>query len=77
MKKIFIYEQRLMNGTVTIGSHVSAFATRKLAEETREDIRECNSKRDLVEFSDWYGDIEEISVYESKEEIPFYKQNEK
>jgi len=77
MKKIFIYQQDLMNGTVTCSTEVAAFTSRTLAEETREAIRESNSRRNLDGLSVRYGDIEEISVYESKDEIPFFiKQKE-
>lgn len=76
MKKIFIYRQSLMNGTVTMSTEVAAFTSRELAEETREAIRKDNAKRDLGGMRVHCGDIEEINVYDSKDEIPFFKTKE-
>lgn len=73
MKKAFIYTQSLMNGTVTIETSVAAFATRELAEETVRNIKEHNAKCDLGGLRIHYGDIKEIDVYETKDEIPFYQ----
>lgn len=73
MKKAFIYTQSLMNGTVTMESSVAAFATRELAEETVRNIKEHNAKCDLDGLRIHYGDIKEIDVYETKDEIPFYQ----
>ena len=77
MEKIFIYEQSLMNGTVTMFTNVSAFASRELAEETREAVRESNRGHRLDGMSPWFGDIKELNVYESKDEIPFFQNNNK
>lgn len=73
MKKIFIYEQSLMNGTVTMETQVGAFASRELAEQVREDIRRDNAQRDLGGMRVRYGEVKEIEVYESKDEVPFYQ----
>lgn len=72
MKKIFIYEQSLMNGTVTMETQVVAFASRELAEQVREDVRNDNAQRDLGGMRVHYGEVKEIEVYESKDEVPFY-----
>lgn len=76
MKKIFIYRQSLMNGTVTASTEVTAFTDRELAEKTRRAIRRSNSQRDLDGMRVWYSDIEEINVYESEDEIPFFQTDE-
>lgn len=73
MKKIFIYEQSLMNGTVTMETQVALFATSELAEQVREDIRKYNAQRDLGGMCVRYGKVKEIEVYESKDEVPFYQ----
>ena len=73
MKKAFIYTQSLMNGTVTMQTSVAAFATRELAEETVRNIKEHNAKCDFGVLRIHYGDIKEIDVYETKDEIPFYQ----
>ena len=72
MKKIFIYEQSLMNGTVTMETSVAAFASRELAEQVREDIRKYNDQSNLGGMCVRYGEVKEIEVYESKDEVPFY-----
>ena len=73
MKRIFIFEQSVMNGTVTIETSVALFATRELAEQVREDIRKDNAQRDLGGMRVCYGKVREIEVYESKDEVPFYQ----
>lgn len=73
MKKIYVYQQSIMNGTVTCSTEVAAFTSRELAEEVRNDIRKENDRREYDGLRVRYGDIEKIDVYESKEEIPFYK----
>ncbi len=73
MQKIFIFEQSLMNGTVTMETQVAAFASRELAEQVREDIRRDNAQRDLGGMRVRYGEVKGIEVYESKDEVPFYQ----
>lgn len=73
MKKVFSFTQSLMNGTVTMNSEVALFATRELAEQTMDDIKVDNTKRDLGGMWIRYGEIQESCVYESKDEIPFYQ----
>ena len=73
MKKVFLFSQSLMNGTVTMRTEVATFATRELAEQTLADIKADNAKRDLGGLCVRYGKIQETDVYETKEEIPFYQ----
>lgn len=73
MKKVYSFTQSVMNGTVTVETSVSLFATRKLAEQTLDDIRADNAKRDLGGLRVRYGKVQETDVYENKEEIPFYQ----
>lgn len=73
--KIFIYRMSLMNGTVTMNTEVAAFASRELAEETREAVRRYNAQHN-PNARVHYSDIEEINVYESKGEIPFFQTEE-
>ena len=72
-KKIFIYEQSLMNGTVTVESGIYAFTSRELAKQVRDDVRKDNAQRDLGGMRVRYSDIKEIEVYESKDEVLFYQ----
>ena len=62
-----------MNGTVTVETSVSLFATRELAEQTLADIKADNARRDLGRLRVRYGKIQETNVYETKDEIPFYQ----
>lgn len=73
MKKVYSFTQSVMNGTVTMETSVSIFATRELAEQTLAVIKADNAKRDLGRLSVRYGKIQETNVYENKEEIPFYQ----
>ena len=73
MKKVYSFTQSVMNGTVTMETSVSVFATRKLAEQTLADIKADNAKRDLGGLRVQYGKIQETDLYETKEEIPFYQ----
>ena len=73
MQKIFTFTQSLMNGTVTMETQFAAFASRELAEQVREDIRRDNAQRDLGGMRVRYGNVKEIEVYESKDEVPFYQ----
>ena len=73
MKKVFSFTQSLMNGTVTMNTEVALFATQELANQTLQDIKEDNAKRDLGGMRVSYSEIRETTVYETKEEIPFYQ----
>lgn len=73
MKKVYSFTQSVMNGTLTMETSVSIFATRELAEQTLADIKADNAKRDLGGLRVRYGKIQETDVYENKEEISFYQ----
>ena len=73
MKKVYLFTQSVMNGTVTMETSVALFATRELAEQTLADIKADNAKRDLGGFRVCYSKIQETDLYETKDEIPFYQ----
>lgn len=74
MKKIFVYHEVLMNGTVTASDGVAAFGSKELAEEVRKDVIEANRNNKEDSFLTFHcTDVEEVTVYESKDEVPFYK----
>jgi hypothetical protein len=54
-------------------TQVALFATRELAEQTLADIKADNAKRALVGYRVSYGKIQELNVYGTKDEIPFYQ----
>lgn len=73
MKKVYLFTQSVMNGTVTMETSVPIFTTRKLAEQTLADIKADNAKRDLGGYRVRYSKVQEATVYETKDEIPFYQ----
>lgn len=73
MKKVYSFTQSVMNGTETMETSVSVYATRELAEQTLADIKADNAKRDLGGYRVRYSKVQETTVYETKDEIPFYQ----
>lgn len=73
MQTVFSFTQSLMNGTVTMRSEVFLFGSLELAEQTLADIKAENAKRDLGNLSVRYSKIKTSNVFETKDEIPFYK----
>ena len=67
------FTQSVMNGTETMETSVSVYATRELAEQTLADIKADNAKRDLGGYRVRYSKVQETTVYETKDEIPFYQ----
>lgn len=75
MKKIFTFNQRLMNGTVAMQLQVACFSSRELAEKAKQAVLEANGNN-LVEMHGMYcycDDIVETKVYESENEVPILK----
>ena len=73
MKKIYVFENHLLNGIHSMQVEVVAAATRDLAEKIRAACTE-ESKKGLPFFRVWHSDVKEIPVYETEDEI--HKQNE-
>lgn len=72
MKKIFTFNQRLMNGTVTMQSQVACFTSRELAEKVKQAVLEVNHYN-CEEMHGMYclcDEIVEADVYESEQEVP-------
>ena len=69
MKKIYTFNQRLMNGTVTMQSQVAAFTSRELAEKTKQAVIMANFNNDTP-FSCLCDDIVETDVWETEDEVP-------
>lgn len=70
MKKIFTFEERVMNGTVTMSSTTACFATRELAEKAQCAAISANRKPDELGLRYWCGDIKETNVFETEDEVP-------
>ena len=64
-KKAYYFTQSVMNGTVTMETSVSVFATRELAEQTLADIKADNPKRILGGYRVRYSKVQETTVYET------------
>lgn len=73
MKKIFTFNQRMMNGTVTMQSQVAAFTSRELAEKTKFAVAMANIDHDGP-FTCHCDDIVETDVYETEGEVPILKE---
>lgn len=77
MKKIFSFNQCVMNGTVTIKTTAIAFPNRELAEETRQlmvNANRGNTKLNIMPLKICYSDVEEILFVEDMKELePFIK----
>ena len=73
MKKIFTFNQRMMNGTVTMQSQVAAFTSRELAEKTKFAVAMANIDHDGP-FTCHCDDIVETDVYETEDEVPILKE---
>lgn len=59
---------RIMNGSVTMRTVVSAFTSKELAEEAQEAVRQKNAVSDSM-FSVIFDDIEGSQLYETREEV--------
>lgn len=70
MKKIFIFKQCLMNGTVPINTQIAAFSDRRLAEKAHDAVSKGNELSDLGGYNMRVFPIEEGFVYESEKEVP-------
>ena len=62
-----------MMGKETVETSVSIYTTRDLAEQTLSDIKTDNAKRDLGGYRVRYGKVQEATVHETKDDIPFYQ----
>lgn len=70
MKKIFTFNQRLMNGSVTIKTQVAAFGNRELAEKAKQAVVMANFGNDMHDITCYCDDIVETDVYENEDEVP-------
>lgn len=77
MKKIFTFEERVMNGTVTASSSFACFGTRELAEKARHATIEANKVPVTLGSSYRCDDIKETTIYEAEDEVPILKNEKK
>lgn len=71
VKKVYILTQSVLNGTVTMNVYCSVFATKELAEKTKEAVIEANenTKSQTPSFH-VFVDIQESYLYETEEDVP-------
>lgn len=72
MNKVYYFTQSVMKGQVTKETSVGIFTSRELAEQALADIKADNAKRDLGGYHVRYSKVQETTVFETKDEIPFY-----
>lgn len=67
-----------MNGTVSLGSIISGFSTKELAEKAKAAVEKANSENalnnPLIEFKT-ICDLQECPVYEDESEVPILNAN--
>lgn len=68
-KKVYILTQSVLNGTVTMNVYCSVFATKELAEKTRDAVIEANEKNCDKSFQ-VLVDIQESDLYKTEEDVP-------
>ena len=72
MKKIYSFNQCVMNGSVQIQSVAIAFSNMELAEQTRQILTHANyenTKLNIMPLRLCYSDVEETVLFESADEI--------
>ena len=69
VKKVYILTQSVLNGTVTMNVYCSVFATKELAEKTKEAVIEANENANSPSFQ-VLVDIQESDLYEAEEDVP-------
>lgn len=70
MKKVYTIEERVLNGTVTVRSEVSCFASSELAKQVRRAAMEQNGFQDPSGLKYFCSEVKETVVYETAEEVP-------
>ena len=69
MRKIFTFNQLLMNGTITMKSQVAAFSSRELAEKAKQAVIDANAGYEGPSTC-FCDDIVETNVWETEDEVP-------
>ena len=69
MRNVWISKMRIMNGSVTMRTVVTAFTSKELAEEAQAAVRRKNAAADPM-YSIIFDDIESVPLYETREEVP-------
>jgi len=66
MKTLYLVKTSLMNGTVTIKTMNTVFATKELAEKALDYIKKQQPSH---EFFTSYSNMEEVTLYETEDEL--------
>lgn len=68
MKEIWITKTCAYNGTITMFTGISAYATEDLAKETAKTIDEAN--KDNEYYTNITTTVEKVDFYETREDVP-------
>lgn len=71
MKKVFLLEQRVFNGTILTDTINTGFSTKELAEKALQAVKKANEDNEFI-FINTYN-INEIQIYEEEHEVPILK----
>lgn len=69
MKDVWYVRTNMMNGTITLGTVIDVFATKELAEEAADKLREVNKDSEFA-VNVFVGSSK---LYEDRDEIPLFK----
>lgn len=72
MKKLYLVTTTMWNGTVPMGSFSCAVTTNEIAEKAKKAVDEANKSATM----DSSTEVQEITLYESEEEVPILNKNE-
>ncbi|MBR3467936.1 MAG: hypothetical protein IKH15_12055 [Bacteroidales bacterium] len=72
MKKIYTFNQFVMNGTVTLKTVTAAFPNKDLAMQTKQILEHANydnTKLSIMPLKIGFSEVEETILFESADEI--------
>ena len=75
MRKVWVSKMRIMNGSVTMRTVVTAFTSKELAKEAQSAVRRKNAATDPM-YSIIFDDIESVRLYETREEVPILNEED-
>lgn len=76
MKKIYSFNQCVMNGTVTLKTETIAFPNKELAEEARQlmvNANRENTKLNIMPLRICFSEVEETLFVEDMKELCYFK----
>ena len=74
MEKVYVLNTSILNGTVTISTHPSVFATRELAEKAKDEVDRSNVNKHTFSI---INEIHEADLYEEEKDVPILNKSTK